>query len=197
MKNWFIRSNGETLHNNPETVDYVPGEPPEYPLKEFNYRLKCLEDGFARYGFPNTGDLTLKQPTRLAPLGYSFQDIETRYKTYLRKFLSIEAGDIILIPADQDSGEVHLGIALTVDRKKVVPYINPRPSAYFYYHNIEQHDWYECAHRVNVQWATSGPNDFSVFRIHETEGNVWIHAFSQVKDDNGAIYQAAMKSKLF
>ena len=34
--------------NNPYSFDYVPGEPPEYPKTEYNYREKCLRDGFAR-----------------------------------------------------------------------------------------------------------------------------------------------------
>ena len=133
MNIWFVRSNGETAHNNPHDSSYVPNEPPIFPLKEFNYSQKCLNDGFARYGWPNTGDLREKNPLRLAPLSYSFNDLETRYKTYLTKFCSIKAGDLILIPADgQNRGDVHLGIALMVDRKKVFPYIEPRPNAYYY-----------------------------------------------------------------
>jgi hypothetical protein len=197
MNIWFIRSNGDTLHNNPNTVDYVPGEPPVFPKKEFNYRLKCLDQGFARYGHPNTGDLRLKNPERLAPLSYSFQSIEKRYQTYLRKFSSIKAGDLILIPADKDGGDVHLGIALTVDKKVVVPYIEPRPNAYYYYQDIPKGDWYECAHRINVQWAKTGPQEFSVFPFLANKDNVWILAFSPVTNEDSTIYHEAEKAKLF
>ena len=60
MNIWFVRSNGNTGHNNPADDNYVPGEPPIFPNREFNYRLKCLDQGFARYGHPNTGDLREK-----------------------------------------------------------------------------------------------------------------------------------------
>jgi hypothetical protein len=196
-KIWFVRSNGATAHNNPETVDYVPSEPPKFPLIEFNYRQKCLDQGFARYGWPNTGDLTLLIPIRLAPLSYSFNELEARYKSYLTKFSSIKAGDLILIPADQDRGDVHLGIALTVHRKKVPPYVEPRPNAYYYYHDISKGDWYECAHRVNVLWAQTENEGFSIFRIKATEGIVWNLAFSPLKDEDGIIYHFAQKAKLF
>lgn len=198
MNIWFVRSNGETAHNNPYDSGYVLNEPPEFPLKEFNYYQKCLNDGFARYGWPNTGDCRDENPKRLAPLSYSFNDLETRYKTYLTKFCSIKAGDLILIPADgQNRGDVHIGIALTIDRRKVPPYIEPRPNAYYYFHDIPNGDWYECAHRVNVLWARTEDGEFSIFHIDATEKVVWILAFSQVKDPKGAIYHLAQKAGLF
>jgi len=198
MNIWFVRSNGETAHNNPHDLGYVPNEPPVYPLKEFNYTQKCLEEGFARYGWPNTGDRREKNPERLAPLSYSYNDLDTRYKTYLNKFSSIKAGDLVLIPANaQNRGDVHLGIALTTDRRIIPPYIEPRPNAYYYHHDIAKGDWYECAHRVNVLWAQSEDGEFSIFHINATEDVIWLLAFAQVKDDNGIIYQTAHKAGLF
>lgn len=197
MTVWFVRSNGETAHNNPQTNDFVPGEPPNFPNKEFNYRQKCLEEGFARYGWPNTGDIRKQNPTRLAPSGYGFLDIDTRYQTYLEKFTSIKAGDLILIPADQNRGDVHIGIALTQERQKFPPYINLRPSAYYYYHNISNGDWYECAHRVNVLWSKNNNGDYAVANFPATAGIVWILAFAEVHDEDGQIYHFAQKSKLF
>jgi len=194
---WFVRSNGDTVHNDPSTPDYVPDEPPEFPKVECNYRLKCLKQGFARIGWPNTGDLTLETPVRLAPNGYSIHNLESRYLGYLYSFSGILAGDLILIPADQDRGDVHLGIALTVKGEKIPPYINPRPKAYYYYHNISKGDWYECAHRVNVLWACTNQDDYSIFHVKAVEDIIWIYAFSQVIDTNGAIYQMAQKAKLF
>lgn len=35
MNIWFVRSNGETAHNNPYDSGYVPNEPPVFPLKDF------------------------------------------------------------------------------------------------------------------------------------------------------------------
>lgn len=198
MNIWFVRSNGETAHNNPGDFGYIQNEPPKFPLREFNYTQKCLSDGFVRYGWPNTGDLREKDPIRLVPLSYSFKDLKTRYKTYLTKFSSIRAGDLILIPADgQNRGDVHLGIALTVDRKKVLPYIEPRPNAYYYYYDISKGDWYECAHRVNVLWSRKEDGEFSVFHINATQGVVWILAFSQVEDPDGVIYHLAKNAGLF
>ena len=195
---WFVRSNGEAAHNNPNDDAYVPGEPPIYPLRQFNYTQKCLNDGFARYGWPNTGDRTVENPIRLAPLSYSYENLETRYKTYLNKFCSIKAGDLILIPAEgYNRGDVHLGIVLTVDGKKIPPYVEPRPNAYYYYHDIAKGDWYECAHRVKVLWAKTMSEEYSVFHINATEGFIWIVALSQVKDPDGEIYHLAQKAGLF
>ena len=50
MHVWFIRCNGETAHNEPGTPRFVPGEPPQFPKREFNYRDECLCKGFARVG---------------------------------------------------------------------------------------------------------------------------------------------------
>ena len=52
MRTWFTRLNGDTAHNRPGTPLYMPGEPPNYPDRHFNYTRKCLEDGL--------------RPTRLA-----------------------------------------------------------------------------------------------------------------------------------
>ncbi|MCD4674237.1 MAG: hypothetical protein K8R77_16355 [Anaerolineaceae bacterium] len=199
MNIWFVRANGETAHNNSNDVAYVPGEPPVFPLREFNYTQKCLDDGFVRYGWPNTGDRTAKNPIRLAPQSYSFDDLKKRYQTYLNKFCSIKAGDFILLPANgQNRGDVHLGIALTANRKKALPYIEPRPNAYFYYHDVQKGDWYECAHRVNVLWGCTKDEEFSIFHINAAEQiKVWNLAFSLVKDNEGVIYQMAKKAGLF
>jgi hypothetical protein len=196
MNIWFTRSNGDTPLNNPKSLDYVAGEPPKYPKKEYNYRLKCLDEGFARIGWPNTGNLTVKNPIRLAPKGYSFESIEKLHKNYLIKFKSIKAGDFVLIPADDDRGEVHLGIVLTKDRLSVKPYLDPRPDAYYHYFDLSKGDWYECAHRVNVKWAKTEGQDFAVFTVKAVEGVMWIKAFGKVEDD-GTIFQLAKKANLF
>lgn len=196
MKIWFIRTGGDTPLNNPYSPDYVPGEPPEYPKTYYNYREKCLEEGFARIGWPNTGDLREINPKRLAPNGYNFQSIEPIHQKFLLKFKSIKAGDLILIPSIEATYSVYLGIALTVDKHKVPPYMNPRPDAYYYYYNLDLGDWYECAHRVNVQWAKDSTGEFTIFQINELESINWRLAFSEVKNENN-IYQLAQQAKLF
>ena len=100
---WFVRSNGDTVHNDPSTPDYVPDEPPEFPKVECNYRLKCLKQGFARIGWPNTGDLTLETPVRLAPNGYSIHNLAAcrrekekrgpKYPTRLKSLLIAESNE--------------------------------------------------------------------------------------------------------
>jgi hypothetical protein len=201
MNIWFTRSNGETPLNNPNSLDYVPGEPPEYPKTEYDYHDQCLKNGFARIGWPNTGDLDLvkSNPPRLAPLGYSYESIEPEHRKYLDQFRSIKAGDIVLIPAmGEGSGEgwVHLGIVLTKEKTKVMPYIDPRPDAYYFHFDFEEGDWYECAHRVNVLWAKKD-GEPSIFRIKATDFPIWRKAFSKINDKDGTIYQLAQKSGLF
>jgi hypothetical protein len=71
MNMWFTRSNGDTPLNNPNLLDYVQGEPPEYPKTAYDYHDKCLKQEFARIGWSNIGDLNLLEvnPPRLAPKG--------------------------------------------------------------------------------------------------------------------------------
>jgi len=193
---WFTRSNGDTLHNNPNTQNYVEGEPPDFPKIYHNYRLECLHGGFARIGWPNTGDLLNNFDNRFAPDGYSFETIDPRYQRYLKLFSSILAGDLILIPGYEGISVVHLGIVLTKDRKKVLPYIEPRPSAYYYYYDISKQDWYECAHRVNVQWAQDENGEFMSYIEESIKINVWRTAFAQIRGENN-IFNTAKKFGLF
>ena len=184
MDFWFTTSHGDTIHNQPGTPNYVEGEPPQYPLIQINYREKCLNDGFARIGYPNTGDLNDLGRGRLAPNGYSFSDVETvsgspLTQSQLKRFASIKVGDFILIPADQDLYQIHFGMVLTIDKKIVKPYINPRINAYYFYYDISKEDYYECAHRVNVQWARDENGDYGVFNVPEI-GGVWRLAFGQL-----------------
>ena len=73
MECYFTTSHGETLHNNPNTKDYVPGELPLNSSQQLTYRQTCLSQGFSRIGWPNTGDLREDHfgENRLAPEGYS------------------------------------------------------------------------------------------------------------------------------
>jgi hypothetical protein len=57
MAVWFARSNGDTLHNEPGSPRFMPGEEPTFPNKTFDYREECLRDGFIRVGWPAAGSL--------------------------------------------------------------------------------------------------------------------------------------------
>jgi hypothetical protein len=185
MDFWFTTSHGFTCHNQPGTPNYVEGEPPQYPLVQINYRQKCIREGFARIGYPNTGDLRQLGHGRLAPKGYSISDVETisgsRFtKNQLNRFANIKAGDYILIPADEEPFQVHLGLVLTNKREIVQPYIHPRINAYYYYYDLAKGDYYECAHRVNVFWVNNENGDIRVIDVPEI-GGIWRMAFGQLQ----------------
>lgn len=178
MNVWFVRANGETVHNGSSIPNYVPGEPPEYPETKHNYRAKCLSEGFARIGWPNTGDLHQPGLNRLAVEGYTFASLESRYQDYLTQFASIRTGDLILLPADAAQYEVHIGVVVLRDRiTRQITSRTPGQKAYYYYHDIPNRQWYECAHRVDVAWAADSAGSFSVRPI---EGIAWRLAFSPV-----------------
>jgi hypothetical protein len=193
MDFWFTTSHGDTRHNQPRTHNYVHGEPPIYPRTAINYREKCLRDGFARIGYPNTGDLRNNYINRLASLGYSYYDLEDTTQIQLRSFAEIKAGDFVVIPADEDMYEIHLGMVLTKERRIVRPYINPKPNSYYFYFDIEKGDYYECAHRVNVQWAKDENDNFSIYSIPEI-GGVWRQAFSHLHKASERLQQLTKKA---
>ena len=85
MSIWFIRCNGETAHNRPGTSRYIPGERPNWPDREFNYHDECLEQGFARYGFPAAGDLREPGWRSRARSAYGSM-LEPRHERYLQQF---------------------------------------------------------------------------------------------------------------
>ncbi len=197
MECWFTTSDGNTLHNNPATKDYVSGEPPKYPRTSINYREFCLSKGIARAGWPNTGDLRPDHfgEGRLAPDGYSFNSIEETHRLLLRNFASICAGDLIIIPAD-DGYCFHLGVVLTMEKQFIHPNLNNRPFAYYYYHNIPAGDVYECSHRVNVRWAKDDEWEFSIFEMQGLSG-IWQKAGSRIVQQAGKLYQFAQDARLF
>jgi len=118
------------------------------------------------------------------------------HQNYLREFVTIKAGDFILIPADDGQSVVHLGIVLDINKKKILPYIEPRPDAYYFYFNIENHDWYECAHRVNVQWAINEFGEFATQNIKSLKFNIWRKAFSKLSNHDD-IFNLAKKYNLY
>ncbi len=199
MNCWFTTSDGNTLHNNPNTENYVAGEPPMNPnISRIDYRKECIQKGIARVGWPNTGDLRSDRfgESRLAPRGYSFKSITDEQQRYLREFSSILAGDLIVIPANEEASDVHVGLVITPTKKIEMPYMEPRSSAYYYFHDIPNGDYYELAHRVNVIWAKDEFGDPAVVHVSGIRG-IWRKPFGRVVQEHDTIMQFARKFKLF
>ena len=115
---------------------------------------------------------------RLAPNGYTLDSLEEYIQAYLMQFASIRVGDIILIPVDKDVGDIHFGLVVLRDLEtRQVTCLRPGIKAYYYYHDIPNGDWYECAHRVDVLWDRSPDGSYA---IHPIDGIVWRKAFSKV-----------------
>jgi len=191
MNVWFVRANGpRTAHNEPSTPDYVPGEPPVWPETAFNYRDKCLSDGFARAGWPNTGDLRQPGLNRLAVNGYTLLGVPDAHRRYLAQFSSIVTGDLILMPAYTQRYAVHVGIAVQREpRTREITSIEPGLDAYYYFHDVPRGEWYECAHRVDVLWGSG---------IHQLPelGGTWLKEFGHVIKGRDAAIEIATRLKL-
>ena len=186
MKIWFIRCNGETAHNQPGASRYVYGEPPKFPKRKFNYVDECLHKGFARVGFPGTGNLRDENWRSRANDVYGPQ-IKFHHVGYLEQFSSIIIGDIVLLPTYRKHYEVHLGIVISPRQETKYDQIG---LAYYYYYDISKGDWYDNAHRVNVQWLQDSNRSFSSFDVPEI-GGTWRRSFGQVKNGSQRIIQLA------
>lgn len=189
MNFWYTTCGGDTVHNKPGTPNYVEGEPPIYPKVKIDYSEKCLKEGFARFGYPNTGSLDPEElgSRRLAPNGYTFDTVETvsnnspLTKSQLLGFASIKAGDFILIPSPDEIYNLHFGMVLTKERKSVEDIRrSDRPNAYYY----QIDDYFECAHRVNVQWAKEQNGEFAEVYVPKIPYRL---AFCQLHEDIGRL----------
>jgi hypothetical protein len=152
MSSWFIRCNGETAHNQPGTKRYLPGEPPRYPHREFNYLNDCLRQGlnylndclrqgFARVGWPGAGDL--REPGWRTQGKATYGElIQSRHFRYLEEFCQIRVSDIVAIPTYQRQYEVHLGVVVAPRN----PSRRRGHSAYYYHYDIQAGDWFDNAH---------------------------------------------------
>lgn len=184
MQAWFVRSNGSTLHNNPSSPLYVAGEPPRYPERDFDYRHACIESGFARLGMPAAGDLNdLEWRARVqSRYGTAISDSDVRA---LDEFRSIQVGDVVVMPAGVGKDLVHIGL--------VEPPPNGGPSAYYYRYDVAQGDWFENAHRVNVEWARDTAGRPAVV---EVVGIPWRRKFSRLTAASAAAIAAADRLRL-
>jgi hypothetical protein len=167
MNVWFVRSNGETGHNEPGTDLYIPGEPPVYPERIFDYRNLCLDGGFIRIGWSASGDI--RKPGWESQVRNSYPGIDDHTLRYLKQFSIVGKGDIILMPSGTGQYWVHLGI--------VEP--NGDKPLYSYHYDTKTGDWYENAHRLPVRWLRRSSGHWMTEYLPDLGGN-WFHAFGRV-----------------
>jgi hypothetical protein len=188
MDVWFVRSNGETGHNQRGTKLYVPGEPPQFPARRFNYRRECLTGGFVRIGWPASGDLReLGWRTRAQD---AYGGLSSLHVGYLEQFAGIRTGDLVVIPADREKYDVHMGI---VQRNSNQPVGMPGWAPYFYYYDVPAGDWYENAHRIPVQWQGTSASAPSIVAIPGL-GGLWLKAFGRVESARDDVVDIAKRA---
>lgn len=167
MNVWFIRSNGETGHNEPGTDLYIPGEPPTFPERFFDYRDLCLDGGFIRIGWSASGDV--RKPGWKERIRRAYRGIEDHTLRYLEQFSTIEKGDLILMPSGTGKFWVHFGIVEPDGDKPL----------YSYHYDTKSGDWFENAHRLSVRWLRKSTGHWMTEHLPDLGGN-WFHAFGRV-----------------
>ena len=191
MKIWFARSNGSTVHNNPMTPGFVTGEPPIHPATIFNYRAVCLREGFARIGWPSAGDLRKRGWREKGRAVYSSPEFKDVHESYLEKLASIQTGDVVVIPADREEHDVHIGtVVLRLAPDRQVTCVRPGLAAYYYRYNVPSGNWFENAHRVDVLWDRDGQGEFGVHTVPEL-GGVWRRAFGSIVEGERRVLELA------
>lgn len=188
MDVWFIRSNGETGHNQPGTKLYVPGEPPNFPERVFNHRRDCLADGFARIGWPASGDL--REIGWRVRARDAYGEVASRHLAYLEQFATIRLGDLIVMPAEREKFDVHVGLVIPSARHAAAA---PRSAPYYYHHDIQAGEWYENAHRVPVMWNRESDGKWTVVSIPNL-GGLWPKAFGRVSRAKNEIIDLAKRA---
>ncbi len=191
MSAWFIRSNGETAHNEPGTSRYVPGERPQFPDRQFNYHDECVRDGFARVGWPAAGDLRHPAWRSRANVAYGSM-MKAHHVRFLEQFAGILPGDLVVLPGYQRRHEVHLGIAVPPRRSE---FSRGGGGAYYYHFDISACEWFENAHRVDVKWAVGADGTVRWFDVPEIGGS-WLHGFANITARSSRIEQLAAEAGL-
>jgi len=166
---YFVRANGETLHNNPRRTEaFVAGEPPEYPQTYFNGLSFCFRENIVRIGWPDTGDLRTRDRKGALARAYSLQTVPEHVKGYLETFRSIRPGSVVLVPNKDATGDI---------------YIAQVTSGYDYYHSVPTHP-YEHAHRVGVRWDRDQRNQPIIYHASllgiPIRGGFWTRAFAVI-----------------
>ena len=99
MPYYFVRVNGETAHNDPNSQNcYVKNEPPFYPANYFNYYQYCLDNNIVRIGWPDVGDLLIGNKANALANCYQWNTLEDRKRDYLTSFSQLPITSIILMP---------------------------------------------------------------------------------------------------
>lgn len=181
MRAWFVRCNGETLHNDPRSARYIAGEPPVSPLRAFNYTRECLSGRFVRVGWPGAGDLRDPAWRARAALRYA-GEIKDRHLRYLDQFRSIQVDDLVAMPTGSGRYSVHVGKALpppdAVEGDSGGTGL-PTP-AYYYFFDVSRGAWFENAHRVSVDWVGDLGGRAGDFHVPEI-GGLWLRGFGEIK----------------
>jgi hypothetical protein len=108
---------------------------------------------------------------------------------FLERFAGIDVGDIVLLPTYQQRYEVHLGVVIPPRRSP------DEREAYYYYFHFKSGDWYDNAHRVDVNWARTPVGSFRTFDVPEI-GGTWIRGFGEVKGGTARIASLAKEAGL-
>lgn len=185
MNVWFIRSNGETAHNKPGSKLFVAGELPRFPEQKFNYRLECLQGGFARVGWPAVGDLRIAGWRTRGRDAYGTA-FSSRYIGYLEGFSAIRPRDIVLMPSERSKYDVHIGaVCKPTDSSSHTPY--------FYQYQAARGDRFENAHRIPVAWARTPSGEWTSINV-EGLGGLWLKGFARVDSAKDEVLRHAAEA---
>ena len=149
MSTWFVRSNGDTAHNEPGTNLFMPGEPPAFPARRFNYREECIAKAFVRVGWPAAGDLREGTWRSRAATGYG-STMKRHHVRFLELFVQILPGYLVLLPAGDANGTRFIS-AWSFHRARLNWAARPRQLLLPLRHSTSR--LYDHAHRVDVIWA--------------------------------------------
>jgi len=113
---------------------------------------------------------------------------------FLEQFVSVALGDLVLLPTYQKRYQVYLGIVVRPRRLGNADRTQ-NTVAYYYHFDLAGGDWYDNAHRVDVDWAKPQAGMFSTFDIPEV-GGTWIRGFGQVQSGVHRIVRLAESAGL-
>ena len=188
MAVWFARSNGDTLHNEPDSPRFVAGEEPVFPNRAFDYRAECLRDGFIRVGWPAAGDLSRPEWRERAATVYGSY-WGSHYQSYLEEFLTIRTGDVALMPARSERCVVHIEAVVLRDATTGrILTVRPGLPAYIYRFDAATGARFENAHRVSVLWDADAEGAYGVHTVQGL-GGPWRRSFAKI----GAAEEAIVK----
>ena len=193
MKVWFVRANGSSLHGQRGHPLYMPEEKLG---SVFDLTSTCLRNGFARIGWPATGDLNDDNWLKRGIEAYGSEVLNKIHQRYLSQFRRIETADVITMPGFRGK-HVYVGRVvkrLPEDRDQVS--YERRVRAYYWHHDPTNEDWFEAAHRVDVLWAIDRQGKFLQFPVSGISG-LWQKAFGEVVKGAGDAKKCAREAGLY